>query len=1710
MRKFLQFFCIALVVGLYSQVNAQQYMFPENGKKRGFELMHSSRNAINLKYRTNDFQLADVKAEGVDMKQLIYNAIQIPTEAGSPDLPVIGQYVMLENGAKANITVNRGEKVVYKNVLIAPASEIPFDTEKEIPPVRGKQYQKNAFFPANPFQVKMTEVRGITLAHIDITPFQYNPVTKELIVYKELDIQLTSNGGNGYYVEDRFRSRSWDPILSDMIINYNDLPKKYKRSAKTEEGCEYLIVVPDNEDFLPWADSIKRFRNEQGISTKVVKMSEIGENTVANINQYFEDVYKNWSPVPSAVLLMADYGNDDNTITAKSYPHPYMETYITDNFYADVTGNDLPDMVFARMTGNNATQFETMVKKFMTYERTPPTDADFYNHPITALGWQTERWFQICSEVVGGYFKHVKGKDPVRINAVYQGDPNMGIWSTAENTNAVVEYFGESGLEYIPNDPGELGDWENGNADDVVDAINDGGFMLQHRDHGAESGWGEPDFRLSNIDELTNADKLIHIFSINCLTGRFDYDSECFAEKFHRKQNGGALSITAASQVSYSFVNDAFVWGMFDNMFPDFMPDNFQTEVDERDFRPAFGAASGKYFLSQNDWAYNVDAKKITYDLFHHHGDAFGMVYSEVPQELNVNIPEEISADQTSISVSANQGALIAVSKDGVLLNSVIATGTNQSISIPQQIPDTHIKVVITKQNYFRDENFINIVANEGSFITLNDSEVNDSEGNNNGLIENGETFLLDITIANYGDEASANIETTISTESTIVDILDNEATSNALTPMETRTIEGAFKLKAHEGIADQTPFTIKYTFTEGDKTTETEVTYEVVASHIEVVSYNIEETSGNGDGFVDAGETAAFTVVLKNVGNCASTEGVITLNNQENKFSFSPNNMDIPVIAKDGEETYTFELSIDATVANGSIFTTPLEYDNGQQQMTKIIEICVGKNIESFESGDFSALDWQLEGNAEWTVVDSEHYEGTYAAQSGSIDDYEKSTLMITQKFSLSSNPISFYIKTSSENTYDFLFFYIDGEKMGEWSGTTNWTKIEHSVPAGEHTLKWIYEKDGSQTGGSDQVWVDMISLPITNDVMVVAGENGKISAACPTYTTNPTIYNVDSFSWATDGDGTFSDPNEAITTYTAGPNDLTRDKVTLTLNAVQVGNPYSSSLDLQVLNTLLYYDSHNINDKEGNDNGSFEMNELINIDFGIENIGHLPNDNVTATIACDNSNIQIINGTTNYGTIAAGEVKNIEDAFQIKTLEGFENNEEVVLTVSFNDGSFTSEKEITFNVKTPVPTIAGIKYTNATNGQEGFLEPGQTYHMDIELENTGGAIMQAGVISVENIANKINFAETSKNVGTINPSGDRTVTFEFTVDENATSGEVILIPIKYETPLVNLQEDVKMTIGSISDNFESANFEFLEWEMEGDADWTIDTENAYEGEFCIKSGAISHEETSTLKITRTYTSTSLVSFYVKISSEESFDNLKFYIDDNFKIQWNGVSDWVKYSCVIEEGVHTFKWSYVKDNAESQNEDCAWLDMISFPISNDIQFFAGYPEDVCSILREYNTLPIIQDATNLSWTTDGDGTFSNPNQAITLYTAGDEEIQNIGGKITLTLSGEIDGNPVESKVQLNVYLCDGVNELESANKHIVPNPANTAFSIEGMELSDEAVVLIYDAMGHLVEHHTLENNEKKIAVSHLDDGVYMIQINDQQNNFTQKLVVKH
>lgn len=714
MRKF-TFFLLMFTLATIN-MTAQQFNYPDVSGKPGFNLVDSKPAFAHVSYAVPAFSLEDQVIKGTAMKYISLPGTFLFNDEGMPNLPGKGKYIAIPQGSTPKLRIVSQLTEIIHNVEIAPSPRIPLDNDnRPVEYAKNMQvYSKNALYPASPVSIsEVTQIRGVDAVILGITPFQYNPVTKDLVVYKDIQVEIAFEGGNGQFGNEAFRSTWWDPILQDNLLNYSSLPVidynarwRLSGQAPLTDECEYIIISPTGPVFLAWADSIRKFRTEQGILTKVFTVDQVGGNTVSAIEAFINNAYNTWTIKPAACLMLGDYGSDaTKNLISHMYVHPDgYPNFASDNKFADVNGDEMPDVVFSRITANDATQLQIMITKFLNYERTPPTNPRFYDKPITALGWQTERWFQLCSEVVGGYFRHVQGKNPRRINKIYAGTPGT-IWSSASNTNTLVNYFGPNGLDYIPQSPATLGGWNGGTATQVNLAIDSGAFMLQHRDHGYYGGWGEPAYSIGDINSLTNTD-LTFVFSINCQTGAYQASSACFGEAFHRYfkngHNSGALGLVCPSEVSYSFVNDTFVWGMYDNMWPDFMPAEGSTPS-SRGVLPAFGNAAGKYFLKQSNWPYNTGDKLVTYRLFHMFGDAFQVLYTEIPQQLTVTHDQEINFGTTTFSIQTNDSAFIALT----LSDQIIATGYGNAsgpvlLTIPVIPVGSQVKVTVTKQNFYR------------------------------------------------------------------------------------------------------------------------------------------------------------------------------------------------------------------------------------------------------------------------------------------------------------------------------------------------------------------------------------------------------------------------------------------------------------------------------------------------------------------------------------------------------------------------------------------------------------------------------------------------------------------------------------------------------------------------------------------------------------------------------------------------------------------------------------------------------------------------------------------------------------------------------------------------------------------------------------------------------------------------------------------------
>ncbi|MFC2103243.1 C25 family cysteine peptidase [Bacteroidota bacterium] len=848
-------------------INGQPVTYTDSWGEQGYSLISENSDEVVINYSITQFDIKGIEINGITMSSIHLPAVFLPNDEGAPDLPGTSRFIALPQGATATYQILDSRTVVIENIEIAPAFRIPTGND-DSPLVYAKKeaiYSKNEFYPEQPVQLsKETQVRGVDVVQLGITPFQYNPVTKELIIYRDVKVRVTFSGGDSHFGEDRLRSRWFDPIISNLVINYNSLPPiNYNNSSDSQtEDFEYLIICPDDPTFLAWADSIKNFRTLQGIRTGIVTTTEAGGNNAATIESYINNAYNTWTIPPVAILFLGDYGTSGNTVHS-----PTWDNYcVSDHIYADVNSNDMADIVTARITAQNAGHLETMINKFLNYESSPPTNPGYYNNPITAMGWQTERWFQICSETINGFWEYELGKTPVRENAIYIGSPPFSSWSSNQNTSMVVNYFGPNGVGYIPQTPSHLSDW-GGNATRLNNDINSGAFMLQHRDHGSETGWGEPDYGISDLSGLTNED-LIFVMSINCLTGKYNWSGTCFAEVFHRHEHG-ALGLIAASEVSYSFVNDAFVWGMYDGMWPDFMPDYGNPGPDK--IMPAFGNVYGKYFLQSSNWPYNTSNKEVTYHLFHHHGDAFTTVYTEMPQLLTVTHDAAMLSGVTFFDVTADEYSLISLTVNGEIIGTADGTGFPVSIPIEPQLPGQNMIVTVTKQNHYRYEQAVPIVPPSGPYVIKESFLLNDASGNNDGLLDYGESPLISLSVKNVGVAQATNVTVTIRTDDGYATITDSTEFYGTIESDSIKTILDAYAFELDYLVPDGHNIPFSVIATDGANVWESSFSMEAHAPIFELTDYSVSDPAGNGNGILDPGETGDILVEISNTGSSAA-----------------------------------------------------------------------------------------------------------------------------------------------------------------------------------------------------------------------------------------------------------------------------------------------------------------------------------------------------------------------------------------------------------------------------------------------------------------------------------------------------------------------------------------------------------------------------------------------------------------------------------------------------------------------------------------------------------------------------------------------------------------------------------------------------------------------------------------------------------------------
>jgi hypothetical protein len=425
---------------------------------------------------------------------------------------------------------------------------------------------------------------------------------------------------------------------------------------------------------------------------------------------------------------------------------------------------------------------------------------------------------------------------------------------------------------------------------------------------------------------------------------------------------------------------------------------------------------------------------------------------------------------------------------------------------------DFDIKFRVTDANNITSSKVLPFSTDGTDYIIIDAYSVDSGDDD---IIEFGETAYITVDIKNIGLEAINGTEMNLVLTDDYITLTDDSEILGDFEPGETKTFAHAFSFDVDNLVPDDYDFVFDTQIAASSGINwDSHIFMTAYAPIVQIVG------ASDPDGSIDPGETTNIIVTLQNDGGATANNLIASLSTNDPLITINDNTATLNSLEANSIGSITFNISVSEDTPSNHIleFDVVLQADNDYYKTGQFL-LVVGVTAESFETGNFTALPWEFAGDADWVIDGSIVFDGDYSARSGNINDNEYS-LMTIDICTLTDSEISFYRKVSSEASYDYLKFYIDGIEKGAWDGEQNWSQVSFSLNSGIHNLSWTFEKDYSVSTGSDCGWVDLINFPPFGDwnpQMAISTDSLKI-------TMQPESMETDSISITNEGTGSLA----------------------------------------------------------------------------------------------------------------------------------------------------------------------------------------------------------------------------------------------------------------------------------------------------------------------------------------------------------------------------------------------------------------------------------------------------------------------------------------------------------------------------------------------------------------------------------------------------------
>ena len=1056
---------LSLALCLFVQISA----FAQSSESSDCDPMGATSNlvlnddwqSLQVKFNTPLLQYGETTVDGRPFTTVTLDGYMPSAAVGAPSLPTFSRLieVPLCKGFEVKVTQAAYDTIQLPGARLMPTQ--PSRSKSDTTPARlvidSKKYASDAFYGQEEASVEPVGIaRDRRLARLQFSPVRYNPVRGQLIVCRYAVVTVRYMGADKDATLSLF-NRYHSPAFAAGNGVMNSL---YPKSVRTTAPIRYLIVA--HSSFHGQLDNFVQWKRRKGFLTDIVYTDTPGVGTTTtSISSYIQSQYTNATaanPAPTFLLIVGDHEQ------VPAFNGTTATDHITDLYYISWTsGDNIPDCYCGRFSAQNVSQLTPQIEKTLMYEQYTFNDPTFLDRAVLVAG---------VDGGTAGDHGYTHADPAMDYAAIHYINSTQGFTQ--------VHYF-KNNTSIVPSAPGvTIGSSASSNSATVRGYYNQGAGWINYSAHGSATSWGTPNLTTTHIASMTNSQKFGLMIGNCCLTNKFE-TATCFGEALLRKDNYcGAVGYIGGSNSTYW--NEDFYWAV-----------GLRSGISAT-MSLAYNAANlGAYDRlchthgePYSQWAFTQGAimmvgnmavesststRKLYYwEIYHLMGDPSVMPYLTQASVMTVTAPSVIVRGATTLSVSAAPYAYVALTDtiSHSLISSAYADNAGVAVlPIPSTLPVGGYELAASAQQYRTAFTPVSVISPSGAYPIV---------GNVTALqpLDAGDTVSVAFTLINMGDSTAYNVSFSATpSDTTDITFYPTGIPVDSLPAGDTVVV--AWQTQVSQNVSDGTviPITTSTTWT-GSSTPNTDV-YSLVLNAPDI-SFDI----AVGDGNILPGTTDTLLALLVNNGHATLNSCRLMLSSPTQLLTVGTGTADsssLFSLTPGDDVLLTFPVHADSQLPTG--IEVPLTLTLTQSSDNAVYPFYIGSNpLETFEGGVYHTSGW-TQGYYPWTINMYGAYAGIYCLRSASsLGNSQTSEISIPVSLT-APDSVRFYYRVSSEANYDKFHFYIDNSDLLAESGIVEWTRAAFLVPAGSHTLRFTYAKDGSVYSNEDCAWIDNVTLP-------------------------------------------------------------------------------------------------------------------------------------------------------------------------------------------------------------------------------------------------------------------------------------------------------------------------------------------------------------------------------------------------------------------------------------------------------------------------------------------------------------------------------------------------------------------------------------------------------------------------------------------------------